>query len=306
MNKLAFLLVLALVATSCDDGDIIVTQIDFDEIVLERCEDFGGESEFIFFKTNSETNEGLALQFETTEPIFTEIDVVHTIPLTGDDQLSYRRFDGDPSDFFCNAIPPSTPTVIEEFTSTVGTIDVFTSGVESDDDGIPSEIEDPTGLLDTDQDGLFDFIDFDDDGDNVPTRLEGVELNEEGTAIDPLLSRDTDGDLIPDYLDEDDDGDGVLTRNEDANMDLNPSNDNSDPNFPATADYLNNQIAVETIVNSYREHEYFITELTLGISVRNTILINPVNQEELRDETVQSLGTYSSNDFSITLTPFFN
>ena len=131
-------------------------------------------------------------------------------------------------------------------------------------------------------------------------------LNDDETAIDLMLSRDTDGDMIPDYLDDDDDGDGILTRNEDLDRDLNPNNDKSDLDLPTFPDYLNPNIAIETIVNAYRENEYFITDLTLDITITNTVLINPVNQEELRDETLQLLGTYAADDVSIKETPPFN
>lgn len=291
MKKLTLLLAIILIATSCDDGDIIVTEFDFDDTALS-CSEF----EYVFYNIN-DTNETLTIQFETTEPIFTPRETTYEFPLNG--EYSYRRFnDAVPTDYFCTAIPPATPIVEEEFTSTDGDVNILTTGVLSDDDNVPFAIEALND--DTDFDGLPDTRDDDDDGDNVPTRLEGINLD------DISLSRDTDLDTIPDYLDDDDDGDGILTRNEDANMDLNPNNDFSDPNFPTVPDYLNNQVTVETIVNSYREHEYFVTELTLGISIQNTNLINPVNQEELRDNTVQSLGTFSSGDISIPFTPPFN
>ena len=68
---------------------------------------------------------------------------------------------------------------------------------DSDDDGIPDDEE---GSGDTDGDGIPDYLDPDDDGDGIPTE-------EEGTG-------DTDGDGIPDYLDPDDDGDGIPTEEE--------------------------------------------------------------------------------------------
>ena len=306
MKKLTLLLALIFLIVSCDDGDVIVTELDFDDVELQRCENVGDIFEYVFYKTKSSTNEALALQFETTEPILTQVNTSYSLLLSGTDRYSYRVFDGDPSNYFCNSIPPTSPIVQEEFVSTDGLVEIFTSGTESDADFIPSDVEDPTRLLDTDLDGIFDYLDFDDDGDNVPTRLEGVVLNDDETAIDLMLSRDTDGDMIPDYLDDDDDGDGILTRNEDLNMDLNPNNDKSDPDFPTVPDYLNPNIAIETTVNAYRQHEYIITDLTLDITITNTVLINPVNQEELRDETLQLLGSYSSDDISILITPVFN
>jgi hypothetical protein len=306
MKKLTLLLALIFLIVSCDDGDVIVTELDFDDVELQRCENVSDVTNYVFYKTKSSTNEALALQFETDEPLFEEVNTSYSILLSGTDQYSYRVFNGDPSNYFCNAIPPTSPLVQEEFISTDGLVEIFSSGTESDADAIPTEIEDPTLLLDTDLDGILDYLDFDDDGDNVPTRLEGVVLNEDETAIDLVLSRDTDGDMIPDYLDDDDDGDGILTRNEDLNRDLNPNNDKSDLDFPTVPDYLNPDITVETVVDVYRENEYFISDLTLDITITNTVLINPANQEELRNETLQLLGTYSAGDVSIKDTPVFN
>jgi len=305
MKKLTLLIALILLNISCDDGDVIVTELDFNDVELQRCENIGDLSSYVFFKTKSSTNEALALQFETSLPILREVNTSYSVSLSGTDQYSYRVFSGDPSNYFCNAIPPTNPIVQEEFISRDGLVEIFSSGTESDADFIPSNVEDPTGLLDTDMDGIIDILDFDDDGDNVPTLLElGPDFIIEGNTI--LMAQDFDGDGIPDYLDEDDDGDGILTRNEDLNSDLNPNNDKSDLDFPTVPDYLNPNIAIETTVNAFREHEYFITNLMLDITITNTVLVNPVNQEELRDETLQLLGNYSSSDVSIMITPPFN
>jgi gliding motility-associated-like protein len=52
--------------------------------------------------------------------------------------------------------------------------------------------------LDTDQDGLLNFLDSDDDGDGLETSLENPDSNNDGSDID---SFDADNDGIKDYLD---------------------------------------------------------------------------------------------------------
>ena len=72
---------------------------------------------------------------------------------------------------------------------------------DPDGDGLLTNVECPNGTAscpDTDQDGLPDYLDPDDDGDGVPT-------------ADEVGRGDTDGDGAPDYLDIDDDGDGLAT-----------------------------------------------------------------------------------------------
>ena len=190
--------------------------------------------------------------------------------------------------------------------STTGEITITTEGTEEDNDGIPSDIEDPTGLLDTDGDGLIDIIDDDDDGDNVPTILEGVVFDADG-AIDIDLSFDTDGDGILNYLDPDDDGDGILTRNEDANGNLNPTDDNSDIDNPGFDDYLNPNITNETIVNQYREHIYFLSDIILTIDMELLSFLDENGEPAVTIQSSIFLGEFDGvEDASIFFTPPFN
>jgi len=170
--------------------------------------------------------------------------------------------------------------------------------IDSDDDGIPDNVEgqttvgyvppaltdsDANGLddayenggsvgiipVDTDGDGLPDYVDADSDNDNVPDNIEGHDHDHDGipeatfigsdkdndglddgyegaTAIDidvndelddPFnLLPNTDNDSESDYRDVDDDDDGLMTLDEDANKDGNFSNDDTDSD--GTPDYL--------------------------------------------------------------------
>lgn len=282
---------------SCDDGDIVVTDLDFEDQTLERCEDF----DFLFFKINPSSNETIALSFETTSQILTNPETV-SIQLEGDNTLVYRRFDDEVlSSYFCNPIPPTEPMVTDELVSTAGLVNITTSGNFEDSDGIPSEIEDPTGELDTDGDGLLDIFDEDDDGDNVPTISEGVVFNDDGT-IDITLSQDTDADGILDYLDTDDDGDGILTINEDLNGDLDPRND---PNI-MTPNYLNNNEATFTEIESFRIHEYSLVDIELAIIVVNAQFNTSGAEETLNiTDSILNLGVFMAPDFQFEETPDF-
>ncbi|WP_420398999.1 gliding motility-associated C-terminal domain-containing protein [Flagellimonas sp.] len=169
--------------------------------------------------------------------------------------------------------------------------------IDSDNDGIPDNVEaQPTfgyippsltdandnglddayenggnvGLIpvDTEGDGIPDYVDEDSDDDNVPDLIEGNDRDQDGiadvtitgsdkdndglddafegsTAIDidvndeiddPITNlMDTDSDGVLDYRDEDDDDDGIATIDEDLNGDGNYANDDSDgdniPNY---------------------------------------------------------------------------
>ncbi len=302
MRSILYLICLVLILQSCDDGDVVINNFDFEDSTLEWCEDF----QFVFFKIKTETNESLALEFSTSEDILTQSGQVEVI-LNGDDQVIYRRFNGEvTNDYFCDPIPPTSPSVNEELVSTTGVITITTTGTEEDNDGIAADIEDPTGLQDTDGDGLIDIIDDDDDGDNVPTILEGIVFNSNGT-IDQNLTLDTDGDGIFDYLDPDDDGDGILTRNEDADGNLNPTDDNSDPSNLGVDDYLNPNITTETIVNEYREHIYFLSDIVVTIDMELLSFLDENGEPAVTIQSSLFLGEFNGvEDETIQFTPPFN
>ena len=314
MKKFLFVIIAITCFTSCDDGDIIVTSFDFEEQTLEYCSDF--DTQFIFFKINPDNNESIAIAFTTSNDIFgpgdgeSEMRSI-TLSLSGDDAITYRRFDDTvTSDYFCNPIPPATPIVVEEFISTSGDITVFTGGTYDDDDGIPSELEDINGNGnleddDTDNDGIPNYLDFDDDGDNVPTEREIVILNDDGT-INTELTRDTDGDGTFDYLDDNDDNDDVLTINEDANMDLDPTNDNSDPDNEALDDYLNPNIETSVNTEAYRPHTYFLNDIIITINTQNVDFRNENGEEVIRDIRTVIFGNFTvTSNAEFTTTPTF-
>ena len=71
---------------------------------------------------------------------------------------------------------------------------------------MPSRL-DPAESVDTDNDGIGNNADPDDDNDGVPDVVDDFPL-------DPTRSVDTDGDGIDDLIDTDDDNDGVLDIND--------------------------------------------------------------------------------------------
>lgn len=109
---------------------------------------------------------------------------------------------------------------------------------DSDDDGVPDNIEGH----DHDHDGIPDvtYIGSDKDNDGLDDSYEGVtqidiDVNDE--INDPFNNLpNTDGDSESDYRDDDDDGDGMETAREDVNGDGDYTNDDTDAD--GTPDYL--------------------------------------------------------------------
>jgi len=118
---------------------------------------------------------------------------------------------------------PPIGSNIPVYSSLIFKFELYQSEINDHDlDGVPSYLEDINGDLnlgndDTDEDGIQDFIDIDDDGDGTLTieeDLEDIDVNIDSSG-DGILDNDldgdgdptnddTDGDGIPNYLDTDD------------------------------------------------------------------------------------------------------
>lgn len=131
---------------SCDDGDIIVTSFDFDEITLEQCGDVG---EYIFYKINNTNLEALSLRLKTQDSIlFEEGNWTYPIDETNN-TVNYRTFNGEiPEIYFCSFIPPTTPTIERDYFSTQGTLVVSSQITDTLYTGIGID-EDTTYVLST-------------------------------------------------------------------------------------------------------------------------------------------------------------
>lgn len=317
MRKISVLFTLFLSFLSCDDGDIITTELEFGD-TFQTCGDL------VLYKVKTDPNETLSIQL--TEPGFTIADLIETeadpdnallLNLVADQTtdfsianlFKFRSYTSNPSNFFCNDVPPSGIQITEEFTASSGSAYFTMELLEDDNDGIPAELEDLNGNGnlyddDTDGDGLPNFLDADDDGDNVLTISEGVnyvegmtlaELNLNATNTDLDLPN---GDNIPNYLDNDDDGDGVPTRNEEINsFDNNPTNDVSGSS--TVADYLNPDYTNNNPPTAFRSH-------TITQTFTVTLILEGVEFPTiLYEETVFGTLEDASLSTTRTLTPPF-
>ena len=275
MRKLfsVFIFLNLLVLNSCDDGDIITVELDFDN-TFKVCE---GGDDLVFYKTKNTPSESLSLKLSNVslDDIFIVNDsgvFEKTYTISTTNPFNYRTYSNTtlPSNLFCNAIPNSEVNITQDIESTSGSAYLKTVLTEDDSDGVPPNLEDRNNNGnfeddDTDGDGLPNYIDADDDGDNVLTKNENPDPNGDGDLSDAL---DTDSDGIPDYLDADDDGDGIDTRDEENDsQDQNPANDITVSEFGA--DYLNKDVTnVETpAATAYREHTITQTYIvTLSVS----------------------------------------
>lgn len=294
---IVFLLSLSMIS-SCDDGDVITVEFDFDN-TFQACE---GVSNLILYKSKNDPSESLSLLIPSynIEKLLAVGEnnslIIENLAAT----FNYRTYGNQSvSNLFCNDVPNSDNIITKDEESAC-TLTIITVLTEDDEDGVAAELEDRNndGDLtndDTDGDGYPDYIDADDDGDNILTRNENPDPNGDGDLSD---AQDTDGDGIPDYLDPDDDGDGVLTRDEEnSSQDQNPGNDVT--NSDVGADYLNPDVANTTAATAYRVHSFKRTYV-VRVTINNYAFSN-ISQDVLDFGTLTN-GALSETE---TFTPAF-
>lgn len=122
MKKFLVLLLIVPLLQSCNDGDIIVKNFDFDNIPLQTCGDVGN---YVFYKENTENYESLSLQLGVRDSIYNE-PAIKTYNLSSSTFVNYRRYDGPlENNYFCSNVPPSNPNVIEEYKAVSGSAQVI-------------------------------------------------------------------------------------------------------------------------------------------------------------------------------------
>ena len=287
MRKRLLFIFLPILFVGCNDGDIIVTNFDFEDAQLQQC---GDTSNVVFFKINPQVNESISLLIPTSQELFIETGT-QTFNLSSTGSIvNYRGFDDSvTSSYFCNPVPATSPGVVLEYIGTSGIARLISETTLDDFDGVDfvnSDELSQEGFGDFDGDGIPNYHDFDDDGDNV---LTSQEIGE-----DPLNPRDTDLDGMPDYLDPDDDNDGVLTINEDIDQNLNPADDIATPG--GLPNYLDPDITTSVVIEAYKEHLYnrtsdgtIIIDNLVLVSTQEQIIIQTYTLgviEQIRNETI--------------------
>jgi len=304
MRNYFFILFLFLGFTSCDDGDIIVNNFDFEDDTLSSCTK-EGTAKVLYIINNDDVFETISLQ--ATNASFSALSNVLTTNITNEItfdlsstyKLTYRTYDGTvPPKYFCSDIPPSNPKVNEEFVSVGGTVKISTTRIyldstDSDGDGI-KDVDEFDG--DTDEDGIPDKFDIDDDGDNVPTKSERYAVD------DTTVFLNTDGDDKPNYLDDDDDGDGIKTRKEVSEDNLLPT-DSGNFNDDNLANYLNPAISNEFTGEIEIEANKFDVKYKSIITIENLQLQNQDGTGEVISFATYRLGEYNSISTPLIIAP---
>jgi len=129
--KNVFRLIFLALFLSCDDGDIQIETVDFDSInTVESCKAASASTTNLLFKINVdealilELPAGLLKNEVTTEVIKSAISATT--------KLTYRVFtDKVSKNYFCDEVPPLTPTVSEQVIAADGEILITTATKDS-------------------------------------------------------------------------------------------------------------------------------------------------------------------------------
>jgi len=122
-NLLLFLICISV--ASCSDGELQIETIDFDDVALDFCGTPTTDTQLLFKLKDSET---LILDLQSGL-LRNEVsgDTLES-PIPAQSKLIYRILSEDVDDsYFCDAIPPVVPSVVEEIPAEQGTVFVFTS-----------------------------------------------------------------------------------------------------------------------------------------------------------------------------------
>lgn len=129
--RILFACAILLLIVSCDDGDLQIATIDFDGASLEFCESETTISSTVFFKLNATETLILELQSGVLKNEASDTTLISSVP--SQSQITYRTFsDNVAKGYFCDEIPPTTPSVVEEIVAQGG--EVFITTVQNASD----------------------------------------------------------------------------------------------------------------------------------------------------------------------------
>lgn len=121
---------------SCNDGDVITIELEFDQL-LELCGD-QNSTNYVIYDTKEDPFESLTLLFpgsSTNDLIFNPVNNPHTgsFSINGSSvRFNYRTYDGDPSGLICQEIPSSSVNIIEDYEAENGLVTYTSTFVDAD------------------------------------------------------------------------------------------------------------------------------------------------------------------------------
>lgn len=126
MKRFLGILFLFTIISSCDDGDLIFEDINFDNTNVAQCDSNG-----ILYKLNEKE----ALLLELPEFSFPNETKTQTIIIGGKNRVVYRFYNGTvASDNICETIPPATPGVTDQWNGEEGIVEITSTPIKKVDE----------------------------------------------------------------------------------------------------------------------------------------------------------------------------
>lgn len=127
MKKGFYLLLITLLFLNCSDGDLSQEVISFDTVATQSCSSNG-----ILYKIKEQ--EALLIQIPsstfTNEPTVAGSPII--IDINNTNRVVYRFYNGSiPNNMFCETIPPSSPSISDEWIATSGKIQITTTAIKT-------------------------------------------------------------------------------------------------------------------------------------------------------------------------------
>lgn len=144
MKRFSIFIIFITLLISCNDGEIIVKDFNFDNVPLQRC---GSIENYVFYKENPESFETLSLRLGISDSIYKEPGI-RQYPLGDSNFVNYRRHDGKiGQDYFCSSIPPSEPQVLEDYKAVSGIAELIISFEYDDENPEPKHHQRPSQVI---------------------------------------------------------------------------------------------------------------------------------------------------------------
>lgn len=130
MKRFIGILSCVIAFAGCDDGDLIVDTINFDEVATSTCPDNN-----LLFKLKEGESLILNVPEETFKDDATEEGAPTILNINSKNQVVYNFYDGKvTSANVCDLIPPASPNVQTQWNASSGIIEITTEMVKTADD----------------------------------------------------------------------------------------------------------------------------------------------------------------------------
>ncbi|MCG2611928.1 hypothetical protein LZZ90_10460 [Flavobacterium sp. SM15] len=116
MKKFLGLLVFALLLSGCDDGDMVLESFNFGTATIQKCPD-----KQLLFKTSNEELLLVNIPASSFPNAATPAGQPTIVTISGSNSVLYRKYNGAVTGgTICSVVPPSSPSVLKEWTAAQG------------------------------------------------------------------------------------------------------------------------------------------------------------------------------------------